>query len=82
MFMITGDKFWVFEPKDDDKLSVKSSYPKSISNFRDIPSHLDDVLLTGSKVYFFKNGQYYRISDYTLEFQVRFHYNYDTQFQK
>lgn len=82
MLMISGDKYWVFEPNDDDKLSVKSSYPKSITNFKGIPSNLDDVLLVGRKVYFFKNGEYYRIGDYVLDFQVRYYCNCSIPIQK
>ncbi|KAK7602622.1 hypothetical protein V9T40_008211 [Parthenolecanium corni] len=68
-FFFKGDKYWVFDADSEDKLSVKSSYPKSITNFKGIPSNLDDVLLLAGKVFFFKNGEYYRVSDYTLEFE-------------
>lgn len=77
--MLSEDKYWVYEPRNNYRISGISSYPQALSNFKGIPNNLDDVLLIGKKVYFFKNGDYYKLSDNTLKFQVRFHHNYDTR---
>ena len=63
--MILGDKYWVKNAVEN--VPRKSKYPQSIANFKGIPSNLDDVLISGGKVYFFKDGSYYVCLLYTSE---------------
>jgi len=43
---------------------VPSSYPRPVSNWEGIPNNIDAALqYTNGKVYFFKDGQYYRWND-------------------
>jgi matrix metalloproteinase-14 (membrane-inserted) len=63
--MISGSKFWRFDPSQ--KPPVKSTYPKPLSNWEGIPDNLDAALqYTNGYTYFFKRGQYYRFNDRTF----------------
>lgn len=64
-YSLLGTKFWKFDPLK--KPPVKSSYPKSISNWKGIPDNINAVLhYTNDYTYFFKNENYYRFNDKTF----------------
>jgi len=65
IYFFKGSQYWRFDP--GQKPPIKSSYPKSISNWDGIPDNIDDVIhYSNGFTYFFKKGFYYRFNDATF----------------
>merc|ERR1712107_51843 len=53
IYFFKGSQYWRFDP--GQKPPIKSSYPKSISNWDGIPDYIDDVIhYSNGFTYFFK----------------------------
>ena len=62
IYFFKGSKYWQFDP--ERRPPIKSSYPRSVSNWEGIPDDIDDAIqYTNGYTYFFKDGLYYRFDD-------------------
>lgn len=66
IYFFKGSKYWKFDP--DREPPVESSYPRPVSNWKNIPNNLDAATqYSNGKSYFFKGDKYYRFDDVNLE---------------
>lgn len=70
IYFYKGSKFYRFDPLK--RPPVKSTYPKSISNWEGLPNNIDAALqYTNGYTYFFKGDKYYRFNDRTFSVSNR-----------
>jgi matrix metalloproteinase-14 (membrane-inserted) len=66
IYFFKGSQYWERYP--DNKPSLDKYYPRLIKNWEGIPNNLDTALnYSNGKMYFFKNGKYYRFDKMSLD---------------
>ncbi|KAK2719637.1 matrix metalloproteinase-24-like isoform X2 [Artemia franciscana] len=62
IYFFKGSQYWRFDPSQ--RPPIKSSYPKSISNWEGLPVNMQSAFqYSNGYTYFFKNGEYWRFND-------------------